>query len=214
MFKLKLKSDFTETYDAFFDKEGLEFRRMSNEGPTRLQMFNEFRQLGIQAPKFGGYILFMEDNPDNLVVLHHGNKHNGEGKQLKALKDVNDWERGNCLFCEYYFPTLTMDPKLQGHSSRILCIGNRAWSLEYYSYEDWRSNCGEGDILLKGEIPLPAWRSKLAYPLLAIDFVGPDTNLKAIDLNIAPGIRGIKLGLQGYEIVNLIKEYYKCLINS
>lgn len=214
MFKLKLKSDFTETYDAFFDKEGLEFRRLTHEGPTRLEMFGEFHRLGLNTPKFGGYMLFMDDNPENFVVVHTGNKHNGEGKELKRLKEVNHKEQGSCLFCEYNFPTLSLEPNIKGQSTRILCVGNRAWSLEYFSYDDWRSNCGDGDVHIKSEISLPGWRKQLYYPLVAIDFVGPPTGLKAIDLNIAPGLRGIKLGLQGYEIVNLIKEYYKSLVNS
>ena len=89
-------------------------------------------------------------------------------------------------------------------SYRHLQIGDRAFWIRYTSFNDWRSNCGDGDIdLIEERNIIP-----IKQPLFAIDFVKYNNNYYAIDFNIAPGIKGtgIEKIIPAKQVVELIKE--------
>ena len=217
--KLELKSDFSEFYDSYFDLNLHQdfsfktFRRITTDGPDRLAMFSCFRLLGIPTPKYGYLLDFQKFkfSPDlDIVVYTNPNVHCGEGKELMSFrKFVNSPVFHGFLISEYIS---NCSPPLNYYiskSTRYLFIGKEAFIYDYVSFSDWRSNCGDGDILNFRRIDTPNWRKSLNYPLLAIDFVGTDGNLHAIDLNVAPGIFGVpvKSVLTGEQIVNLIKNW-------
>jgi hypothetical protein len=89
--------------------------------------------------------------------------------------------------------------------------------LEYTSIEDWRSNCGDGDIQLffrdKTELLSDHQYKDLLifkYPLFAIDFVPVDNEIYAVDFNIAPQVKGtgVEKVLTAKEAVDSIKKAY------
>jgi hypothetical protein len=106
-------------------------------------------------------------------------------------------------------------PEIKGLSWRYLQIGTESFWLEYTSTEDWRSNCGEGDINMffrdKTELfPDKSYKKMPKYPLFAIDFVPDGDVIYAIDFNIAPGISGTGVDklMSSIEIVESIKKAY------
>lgn len=211
--KLKLVSDFHDYYDIMFDKEGLEFRRFTNEGPNRIQIFSILRGLGLKTPFFGKVedllVKFSEDT--KIVVYTDITKHCGEGKELITLGEAKNEYRG--FWASQYIRNELQDVALntyKGKSTRFLFVGNRFFRMDYISTEDWRSNVGDGDIIGCHEEVSPKWRNMIYFPLYSIDFVG-EYELFAIDFNIAPGTIGTGLNkiLHPSDAVNAIKKWYK-----
>jgi hypothetical protein len=88
-----------------------------------------------------------------------------------------------------------------GVTYRLLSCGGYSCWFRHDSFDDWRSNAGDGDLLeiLDGEISLPTGFEKFVVnPVWAIDFVaqksevGPPV-LLAIDFNTAPRVAGTPL---------------------
>lgn len=146
--KLQLKSDFRETYDAWFDTEGPVFRRMTADGPNRIEMFQLLASLGYAVPLHGyvqdvlGY--YWNNNVvDHLVVYHDIEAHRGEGKNLFKPRDCelamkykpDDFAN---RFCSAFIKQ-EGDPT----SLRLLKIGTEVFYIEYKSNDLWRSNCGD-----------------------------------------------------------------------
>lgn len=201
--KLKLKSDFTDYYDHWFDSSGDEFRRVSTDGPTRQEMFWLFDDLGLRTPARGNVIDFHYPSaPTEVVVYTDPIAHCGNGK-LKmpyeaALEEYPDYLATEFIPCD-------------SESIRELHVGNRCFRLRYKSLEDWRSNVGEGEIEVLGEQPFPAYRAKVPHAIFAIDFLPRPArgDELAIDFNTAPGMRGsgIERFLPPKYVVQIIKEF-------
>lgn len=213
MLKLKLKSDFSDWFDPCFDDEGIEFRRMTEDGPKRSQMFRIFQKIGLKTPFFGYFDTFLDYFDENALIIAHldENAHCGEGKILKKLKDLTKVEK-KCFLVQYIPTSETFLKDYKSMTKRLLFIGHRCFCLYYMSHDDWRSNCGQCEVVNISEIsPCPVWRNKIFYPLFGVDFVGNDTDWLAIDLNISPGTLGT--GIQQYmsaaQIVLEIKAWFK-----
>lgn len=84
---------------------------------------------------------------------------------------------------------------------------HRFW-IEYVSYGDWRSNVGEGEVFVTGcEMDCKA-RPFPEIPFFAIDYV-VGKELYAIDLNVAPGVRGsgVEKYLDGADFCAVLEKY-------
>lgn len=208
MFPLKINSDFRQLYDVFFDKEGLEFRRMTKEGPNRFEALQFMQQIGLKTPLYGHYADFEKQGYQQQVVVHKSiYTHNGDKKYLKWFSELDEEEK-RCLLVQFIpYPINTGVSEVKGHSTRYLFIGHRCFKMDYISYDDWRSNCGDGDIINLCEIyPYPKYRDLVYYPLFAIDFVG---DMYAIDFNTAPGVPSeVTKMVCNSEIVHEIKRWY------
>ncbi len=210
---LKLVSDFTDFYDHAFFLDGIPFRRVTSDGPDRLGIFKLLRNIGLDTPIFGhpAYLSEYGFSDETLVVVHTDcNAHCGEGKELKKLGEIKNHE-SPCLVVEYVkYPAYPIPAiSWKSMSTRLLFVGNRCFKYNYFSYNDWRSNCGYVKIENFDEvIPYPKWRDKVSYPLFSVDFVGETP--KAIDFNIAPGTTGIpelKKVLPPTQFVLTLKDY-------
>lgn len=219
MVKLRLKSNFSDYYDPAFDEVGLEFRRFTDDGPSRVAMFQMFRALKIPTPSHGYYKDFLGSplSGENFVVHENIKLHCGEGKHLLPFSKIDK----NCP----HFMVQHISTKINGclsnvksHSYRFLFVGDRQFRYEYISLNDWRSNCGDGDITGCFELfnCLPAWRNQIYYPIFAIDFVGSENDKKAIDFNIAPGLQGTGVNklMGSYSAVIAIKNWYSRVIDE
>jgi len=123
----------------------------------------------------------------SLVVVYENERaHRGNGKWLLTAEDARKFFPG-CLASEFVY---TNDTSCSGKSWRLLRIGSRTFWLEYRSQDNWKSNCGEVSVRLLDTKPEGLPGIELEYPLFAVDFVPDGQMLWAIDLNIAPGIRG------------------------
>lgn len=196
--KLKLKSDFSEVYDCWFDNDTDEiFYRMSTEGMNRLEMLQFMEAKGLNVPAYGKV---KDQKCSKLVVYTDLQAHCGEGKLLLDIEEALK-EYPEHLSTEYI-------GECPGVSWRYLQIGKHCFWIEYKSNYDWRSNVGDlttMQIIGHGK----ANRKLFDAPLLAVDFV-IGKELYAIDYNIAPGIRwtGVEQFLSHKQIVEAIKEAY------
>ncbi len=198
--KLKLRTDFFDYYDHWFDLDGQVFERLSTGGMSRGEMFKYLNDHGIRTAGYGKVHTFASMGPSisHVVVYTDEQCHRGDGKLLLALGEaLRDYP--DTLASVYIKQGI-------GISHRHLQIGEYHFWLRYQS-RDWRSNCGDVDItLLDCGV---GYHPTIDQPLFAIDFVGEDRRL-AVDFNIAPGIRGsgVEGLLSGKEVVDAIKEAY------
>ena len=193
-----IKSDYTDCYDPWFSLSGPGipvFHRIAQHSWSieRIEMFKTFRHLGLITPAFG-----RADQFSDLQVVAYTDTlaHCGEGKELGPADS---------------FPPDTLVslyiPDFPGVSYRYFNIcGASAW-FKHYSTEDWKSNCGDGDL---EEMPLEISTEEIdeklhkafLNPVYAIDFVARQTEtgikLLAIDFNPAPKLAGTpaRLGIE------------------
>lgn len=207
--KLKLKSNFFEPWHSAFDSEGLEFRLMNNEGPDRVAMFSVFKRIGLKTPIFGKYKVFLQnkfENGRNVVVYDDIKAHFGEGKRVVNFGDLSIYDK-TLYMSEFISPVVYPTQGYVSSSTRQLFIGDQGFTYNYYSLNDWRSNNGRVTISEPIRIDLPKWRQEIQYPLVALDYIGEYYDLKAIDLNISPGLSGLRLPLSSTQIVLSIKTW-------
>ncbi len=201
MIKLQLKSDFSDFYDYYFDKEGAVFIRNATGGLPRSQMLRYLQELGFLVPPNAKVKNLAAIYPDKkLVVYTDEMAHRGEGKELLSAKDALEKypEKHASIYIE----------ESNSISHRLLQVGGKRWWLKYESTDDWRSNVGEVKIDI--ESYKDEYCPLINQPLFAIDFV-PSHNDElywAVDFNVAPGIRysGLEETIKPTEIVNLIKD--------
>jgi hypothetical protein len=196
--KVRLISDFHDYYDHWFDEFNAElvFERLSTGGMSRPQMLAYLKSLGLRVPFFGRvrdvyeYVLrgFKEipriDTIFAMVVHLDEKAHRGEGKVMLSLRDALE-KYPDCFAVEY----IPARPDGLGLSWRYLQVGDKIFWLEYFSRDDWRSNCGDVEVRVLSR-ERDGYNNKIRYPLYAVDFIPAAGKLYAIDFNIAPGIKG------------------------
>lgn len=203
--KLKLRSDFRERYDVWFDRGDAAtptFERLTTAGPDRREIFRTLKAASLLVPNHGR-VRDLAD-AERLVVYLDEQAHRGEGKHLMWGQDAESY------FPEAFASVYVGDyPFGVAKSIRHLHIGTRTFRLVYESKNDWRSNCGDCDVVSCVEETPPVYRAKLDYPLVAVDFVEAFHRLYAVDMNIAPGIGGTAVEelMTGEQIVGEIKGW-------
>lgn len=215
--KLKLKSNYFELWHSAFDADGIEFRLMNNEGPSRTQMFQLFKEKGIPHVFFGKYNDFVKNNYSKerkVVIYDNINSHFGEDKRLLKFSELENEDKSKYL-AEYVENSPNLFTFHKGKSTRILCVGDSCFMYDYFSYDDWRSNNGNVFITEPLRFPLPKYRKNIPYAMFAIDFVGELHELRAIDFNISPGIpTSLNKYMSSTMMVLSIKEWLQKYINN
>ena len=235
--KITIKSDYLDCYDHWFDRRGTEdatFSRVA-EGSwtvTRSEMFETFKSLGLQTPRFDYVCRF---HADTMVVVYvDQNAHQGEGKLLiragdaarlyvaaasaalsrgqtsltslqvdEIIKEFKPGgpgapERGKLLTA---FHATEYVPDFRGVSWRLLSCGGKRTIFRHNSFDDWRSNAGDGDLftVAADEVLISTgWEASILNPVWAIDFVARrdaqgKAVLLAVDFNTAPKVAGTPL---------------------
>lgn len=216
MEKIKLKSDFRDYYDHWFDNDGRIFERYSTGGFNRREMLVYLKSLGIQTPLFGTvtelYSAIVSPDRGNKRVLHEiaaANEavvyldpmaHRGEGKVKLSLAEAIEQYPGH--FATEFIPRLHGKTR----SFRHLQVGHFGFYLIYTSDDKWRSNCGS-QIDIEVLMELVGYHPKIQAPLFAIDFVAGD-KMYAVDFNISPQVRqtGVEDILTPREAAEAIKR--------
>ncbi len=197
---MKLTTDFRDYYDWAFDGTGHEFVRIAaNAGPNKREQFRILENAGFKIPPVGpldelaDMYEWAEGRIRYVVAYTDETAHVGEGKELWS---INKWKSnphmsGNrrhvekwATFCSAFVE----GPR--GVSWRRLQVGPHVFWIEYRSDDDWRSNCGAGDIELL-ECQMDAgYHPTIRLPLFAVDFVHGAKDMYAVDFNVAPGVSG------------------------
>lgn len=203
--QVRIKTNFIDYYDHWFDREGYIFERRSNGGMSRRDMFVFLAQHGFNVPSYGTPAVIYhslgsqgsnpeKESPIKVVVYLDQQAHRGEGKLLVPLEyAAKEYPE---LLCSLYYPGAD-----GAESIRYLQIGDLHVWLKYISL-DWRSNV-EPEITILSTIQ-KGYHPTINLPLFAIDFVcGNARNSErktslddvfdswiAVDFNISPGIRG------------------------
>ena len=196
--RVALKTDYHDCYDVWLDRPGSAdvcFSRLAGDSWSvhRTQMFELFDVLGMFHPLYQKSAHF--DASESIVVYSDPFSHCGEGKWLMTGEDAL---RGGLVES---FASLFI-PDFPGLSYRyFVAAGHGTW-FEHWSTEDWRSNCGDGDLSPLSEdrgklLNLPDIEAAcriLRNPVYAIDFVARKVEggvqLLAIDWNPAPRLAG------------------------
>lgn len=217
--RVKLASNFRQPYDPFFDRDGeVTFRRFTTEGPNRWDALKVLKAHGISVPAHGSVsdIYYSEGDPyecmdrSNLKLVVHTDEtaHSSHGKILLDAEEAFIAFPGT--FCTVYHETSKIYAQPgKAVSLRYLSIGKRRFWLKYIGDHPWRSNIYPSIEVVK-ETDLD---HKLPYPLYAIDFVMADTDMLAVDFNIAPGITGtgIEEHISWPEVAKEITEWFNRL---
>lgn len=185
--KIKLNSDFIDYYDHEFcgsaTTPDAELNRWSKCNFSKQQQFDFMLKLECN-PVPNGMVkeIASQHGCKKVVVYHDVYSHRGEDKRLMDATEA--LEKFPSHFCSLYVPSLNADKPM---TIRQLFIGDFLFVLQYSSNDEWRSNCGEVEILFKGFQP----NNNTDFPLYAIDFIEQqDGKLLAIDVNLSPGIKG------------------------
>jgi hypothetical protein len=211
--KIKLKSDFHDYYDHWFDdsSSSTTFTRLSTNGMSRPEMFNFFTHYNIPTPKYG--LVKNLTNCYNVVVYEDLYLHRGEGKLKLAYHHA--MEKYSDYFASKYLPPDNtvfqgIDSINIGISYRYLSVGNKNFWLKYTSLDNWKSNWGDVVIEILHDME-DGGNYYFELPLYAIDFIKHKDILYAIDFNISPQIKGTGLEfiLPAKEVADGIREYEK-----
>jgi hypothetical protein len=205
--EVKLKTDYLDYYDHWFDLKGFEFDRRSlpPAGYSKSEQFNILKQMGYLIPHFGLVEPDSTIDHEYVVIYEDEFLHAGNGKKLITCNEAN--KHKGLLYSEFIYTTA--NPLKESRSEKIIWIGDIAFKLKISCHGDWKTNAQgvEKDI----EVTDFWFTNNNFAALYAIDFaIEYETNLRyAIDLNMAPGLRGtgIKDFLTGKEVVNLIKDW-------
>jgi len=196
--RVSLRTDYHDCYDVWLDRPALGqpcFSRMAADSWSvhRSQMFALFDHLGLPCPAYQQASLF--GAAEAIVLYEAPYSHCGEGKRLTTGAEAVATGLGDVFASAFV-------PDFPGLSYRYFVVaGHGAW-FEHWSTEDWRSNCGDGDLapisgrhgrILNIEAIENACQP-LRNPVFAIDFVARKTpngiQLLAIDWNPAPRLAG------------------------
>lgn len=217
---MQLKSDFNDWYDYAFNKEGPVYERYAKTNRSRQQDLEFLKSIGCNVPRYGKakdlvqellgakWNSFFETwnfrksdeikDVEDIVVYTDDCAHCGDGKQLVTLREAEEKYSDNFAveyFCESF-----------GESYRYLQVGNRKWWLFYKSYEDWRSNNGNGDTTILCEEDT-GYHGSIHVPMFAVDFIPTSAvGFVAIDYNTAPGLEPFKDKVKAGAIVELLQQ--------
>jgi hypothetical protein len=229
---VKLVSDFRDYWDHACDADGVEFRRMTTEGPTRREALSFLEAHGVPVPMHGlvkhvipkvldkyRHVGPMELRKAllahyvHLVVYQDEMAHRGEGKSLEPCT-MGTFERNGEMYCTVHEPSRYPVSFRYLHVGRRrfwLCYRNRVVGVPWQSNGDISVGPSQGvTISVLGEVlnESDPFDIKAAAVLYAIDFVPSEGGLLAVDYNIAPGMKGtgIEEILQPNAIYKLIAE--------
>jgi len=196
--RISLKSDYYDVYDAWLERPAsgdITFSRMAGDSWSvhRSQMFQLFDGLGLPHPAFQKASAFA---PGEAIVVYEAPfSHCGEGKRLTTGAQAIVDGFGDA-------PASAFVADFPGLSYRYFVVaGHGAW-FAHWSTEDWRSNCGDGDLgpatdehgPLLNLTEIEKACAPLRNPVYAIDFVArraaSGVTLLAIDWNPAPRLAG------------------------
>jgi hypothetical protein len=189
---MNVVSDFHEIYDVWADGSGPTLTRLTTGGPDRREQLRLLQAAGFPVPPHGRVCDVMgrwwpaeRRHVHHVVWYEDPGAHRGDGKRVVANGSVPEaaWQG----FCTAFAGDPSTRPSI---SWRRLQIGRHVAWLEYRADADWRSNVGPGDISLVGFQRDAGYH--MAYPLFAVDFV-LGQEMWAVDLNVAPGLRGCGL---------------------
>ena len=201
---MRLTTDFHDYYDWAFDGNGCELVRFAKDsGPDKKEQFQILKNAGFKIPPVGTLdelfdLGWWEEGRIKYVVAYEDlMSHRGNGKDLwsigkwKTNPHMSGIRRHDDKWKTFCSAFVLGSPDLNRSISwRRLQVGPHVFWIEYTSADDWRSNRGEGDIELLESRLNDGFHPVLKYPLFAIDFVHGVKDMYAIDLNIAPGVRG------------------------
>jgi hypothetical protein len=235
---VQLEADFRDYYDYVFEfyedlgerspwESDLVFRRIAyncDRSIGKAAQFKILARLGFRVPLNGRVKAIAPELPNKKLVIYTDTKaHAGEGKLLLPSREA--LEKHPDCYCSEYLDHIV------GRSRRLLKVGEMWYSFWYYSTNDWRSNCGNTEIIQPPEERAAKdiykdkcrvysteslkhydriWRS---FPLIAIDLVNWDEDyFAAIDFNTAPGLRwtGMDKILSAGKIYGIVERFLKC----
>ena len=133
-------------------------------------MFALFDHLGLPHPRYQSAALFAPE--DAIVLYEEPFAHCGEGKRLTTGAEALAMGHGD-LYASAFVPDFP------GDSFRYFVVAGAGGWFEHWSTEDWRSNCGDGDLapLTPRHGPfldlagLETACRRIRNPVFAIDFV-------------------------------------------
>lgn len=215
MIKIKLNSDYIESYDHMFDVGGTDYtwNRWST-GMARREALLKLQNMGLRVPYYDT-VMNMDDligyNP-RIVVYTDPVAHRGEGKEFPRLSTATLYN--------YHANLAMLFVPQEGRlkiSYRYLRVGTTKMWLKYSSDDAWRSNCGNVEITEYHrpslmQITNTDFNDPEDCPALAIDFVASKGGKWwAIDLNTSPGIDHTPFTdkYSAPEIVTSIKEWFQ-----
>jgi len=193
MTTVALESDYHDCYDVWLEREGdVCFSRVAEDSwsVSRSDMFHLFDTLGIDHPEFT-QVLYV-DPFKSWVVYVDAYAHCGEGKLL-VTEGVFPQDADSCYASEYI-------PDFPGVSYRYFVVAGKGAWFKHWSTEDWKSNCGDGDLSpmtegFQNQDYIEVACKFIKNPVYAIDFVAQrvpegSSRLLAIDWNPAPRLAG------------------------
>ncbi|MDX5935632.1 hypothetical protein SIL73_13125 [Acidithiobacillus thiooxidans] len=202
--KIKIKSDFRDYYDHAFcgsyETPDAVFQRQSTGGMSRSAMFAAFELAGLLTPRHGlvrdlvpalkaEYANYPKELWQMMQVVVHIDEqaHAGDGKVALSFDAAET--QYPAAFAVEFLPTVA---GVGAISYRHLRVGKRMFWLRYTSLDDWRANCGDVQIefMCEAGSATPDTPFFDLSPMVAVDFLRIGNRMYAIDLNIAPGLRG------------------------
>lgn len=202
--KIKIKSDFRDYYDHAFcgsyETPDVMFERNSTGGMSRSAMFTAFTSAGLLTPRHGlvrdlvpALRAEYANCPKELwqimqAVVHLDEQaHAGDGKMALSFDAAET--QYPAAFAVEFLPTVA---GVGAISYRHLRVGKKMFWLRYTSHDDWCSNCGDVQIefMCEAGSATPDTPFFDLSPMVAVDFLRIGNQMYAIDLNIAPGLRG------------------------
>jgi hypothetical protein len=209
--KVKLITDFWDYYDHEFDLEGETFKRKSQSGMNRIEMFKflEYNWIWTVPNGYTKDLITEDDIKSNkeFVIYTDINAHRAEGKMKVSAQEAVEKYSDN--YCSAY------DGNNFGISYRRLQIGNIVCWLKYQS-KNWRSNYGDVNIEVTHVLRNNTDVLNFKYPLSAIDYIQSYLGvLYAVDFNIAPQIKGTGLEdiITAKEVAEQIKRKMEVIKN-
>ena len=142
MCKCSLKTDYHDCYDIWFESPAVGlpcFSRLATDSwsVNRTDMFLLFEKIGLPKPAYRKATFFQPT--DRIVVYTDPFSHCGEGKLLLTQEDAIALGYQDCLASLYI-------ADIPGMSYRYFVIAGKGAWFQHWSTEDWRSNCGDGDL--------------------------------------------------------------------
>lgn len=208
MYQVKLVSNYEDKYDKYFSNNGVEFRRIAEEGPDKITQFFILQKMGYAVPEHG-FVKDLAHKDYDLIVYTDPTVHDGEGKVLLKPKEALD------LYPDCYCSQFIECSQNITTSYKLLQIGKRQFMVRYSSDHDWMSHKSRFTTDILAESPRQMYIPKLGLPIWSIDYIC-DINRNdmpvAVDFNVAPNLNDIDIHLWiGYD--EIAKEIYEAILH-